>query len=330
LAICQEIDNKRNELSALSNLGGVSFALGDYAAGLDYTEQALAISREIGDRLIEGAVLNNLGEIASFQGDYATARRYYEQALAICREVGDRQGEGVALNTLGAVVFSQGNYAAARGYSERALAICREIGDRQGEPFVLHNLGAVAFAQGDAATAYRYYEQALLVSRELDQTLSIAKHMVGLAQAALAQGDPARARAHILEMLPLLEPGLTVGGAECSTHALLGCVQVLQSLNDPHGYDILVAAHARLQEQAAQIADEAARRMFLEDVPAHRELAAEFARLTTGQAAPAVETTARPPAAMVEGDRLPVRTGKKGKGREREGGKRGKKKKKGP
>jgi tetratricopeptide (TPR) repeat protein len=319
LLLCREIGDRRGEGGALNNLGTVIFHQGDYITVRPYFERALAVFREIGERRAEGGVLGNLGSVATYQGDYATARPYIEQHLAICREVGDRQAEGLVLNNLGGVAFFQGDYAAARRYLELSLAVSQDIGDRRGEGLAFKNLGRAVASQGDYAAARPYYEQALAISRQLSLAHYTAENLVGLAEVALAQGDQDGARAYVLEVLPILEVNPTLKGAEHPRRALLGCGRVLLALDDPRGQPILVEAYNRLQEQAFQIADEAARSMFLEDIPEHRDLAAEFARLTVSQAAPAVEV-----------DKLPSRTGKKkgkkGRGQERERGKRGKRK----
>jgi hypothetical protein len=52
---------------------------------------------------------------------------------------------------------------------------------------------------------------------------------------------------------------------------------VLQANGDPRASDVLAAAHARLQARAAAIPDAEARRMFLHNVPWHRELVAAWA-----------------------------------------------------
>jgi hypothetical protein len=54
---------------------------------------------------------------------------------------------------------------------------------------------------------------------------------------------------------------------------------VLHAANDPRARDVLERAHAKLQEQATKITDEAMRRSFLENVPYHREIVAAWSEV---------------------------------------------------
>jgi hypothetical protein len=58
----------------------------------------------------------------------------------------------------------------------------------------------------------------------------------------------------------------------------LTCVRVLQAHGDVRAAAVRRTAHSLLQERAAGIEDERLRRSFLENVPAHRDLIAEFER----------------------------------------------------
>jgi len=70
----------------------IYYHLGEYAAALNYYEQALTIFREIGDRAEEGTTLNNIGLIYASLGEYVVALDYFQQALTLRREIGDRAG----------------------------------------------------------------------------------------------------------------------------------------------------------------------------------------------------------------------------------------------
>ena len=59
----------------------------------------------------------------------------------------------------------------------------------------------------------------------------------------------------------------------------LTCYRVLQANDNPRAQSILDVAHQALQEQAVAITDQEMRRSFLENVPYHREIVHEFARM---------------------------------------------------
>jgi hypothetical protein len=59
----------------------------------------------------------------------------------------------------------------------------------------------------------------------------------------------------------------------------LTCYHTLRANDDARGPEVLATAHNLLQEQAAKISDEATRRLFLENVAAHREIVAIYREL---------------------------------------------------
>ena len=69
-----------------------------------------------------------------------------------------------------------------------------------------------------------------------------------------------------------LEKG-TLAGCIAPFSVYQAVYQVLQAAGDERGTAVIQSAHEQLQLQAAQIEDEMMRRLFLEQVPAHRELA---------------------------------------------------------
>jgi hypothetical protein len=57
----------------------------------------------------------------------------------------------------------------------------------------------------------------------------------------------------------------------------LSSYQVLRAAGDARAGNVLASAHGLLQERASRIADQSARRAFLEQVPSHRALAEAWA-----------------------------------------------------
>lgn len=221
--------------------------------------------------------LINLGDVAIKQGDYAVAHTYLEHGLRIVREIGNRWNEGVVLDNLGNIAASQRDYTTAQTYYEQSLILSRAIGDREGEAFALWGLGNVGLGLGDLSEAVNCYHQTLTLWRELGHPALTMEAVAGLARVALAQGDLAHAQTHVEEILSYLDQGRSLDGAEEPFWVYLTCYQVLQATHDPRAESILTTAYNLLQERAAKIGDEAARHMFWENVPYHRELGAAWA-----------------------------------------------------
>jgi hypothetical protein len=131
----------------------------------------------------------------------------------------------------------------------------------------------------------------------MDEIGLINKAMAALEAQRPMIGDAVvdAALAPLREKLALLQPQPTadqrklvtvlfadlVGFTSMSEHkepfrVLLTCFQVLRAANDPRAGTLLHAARRLLQEQADRLGDETLRRSFLGNVPANREIMAEW------------------------------------------------------
>ena len=277
LSIYREMGSRLGEEKTLNDLGIVSGDRGEYDQAGAYFRESLALIREIGDRLEEASTLSNLGLVSYYLGEYAQAQVHFQASLAIKREIGDRLGEAIALANLGAARFAQREHASAEAYLQQALTICQEIGSRWMEGVTLHELGMVLGALGEYALAEECILLALALRQKLQQPHFVAEDQAGLAQLALTQGDLPQAQAYVEEIMPYLESNPALAGMRNPFRFFLNCYQVLHASGDVRATDILMQAHTLLQERAARIADEGLRRIFLNNVPDHREILGQFA-----------------------------------------------------
>jgi DNA-binding SARP family transcriptional activator/Tfp pilus assembly protein PilF len=322
LQLFRDLGHRRNEALMLGNLGTVNMFEGHFAKAWEYYQQVLRIFAEIGDRRSESLTLTNLGDLSRKEGDYVGARAYYERSLRICRETGDRLGGAGALFALGRAARALGDYAVAMADVEQAMDVYRKIGHPHSEASNLWEQGMISHLQGDdrlalerasqalqiaqtlgdrhtraaaltimaharlgladpagAATAY---QEAVGLRRELGQHNLVIEALAGLARTALTQDDRAQALGFAEEILAHLETG-TLDGTHEPLRIYLTLYHVLDAMDDPRAGTILVTAYSLLQERAEVIPDEDARRSFLENVSAHREIVREYQELQTSQ-----------------------------------------------
>ena len=313
-------DAIRLQADGLRNLGILSYYQGNYAAAMDYYEQSLLTSQRLGDQRSDGAALNNLGVLSLSMGDYGGARAYYERALRLFRETGDRRNQAMLLSNLGAVCYYQGDYAGAMANNQQALALFRETGDRRGEASVLADLALFAHHLEDPATALDYSRQAVQLSQEIgardryadalfrlghaltslqnweeaEQAYRQSQHIrsemgqeslvvevqAGLARLALIQGHLPQALDWVEQILSFLQRG-NLDGSEEPMRVHLTCYQVLAAAGDSRASQVLKTAYQDLQSQAAHIADQSARQVFLEKVTTHRQIVLAYRNLTS-------------------------------------------------
>lgn len=308
LAIKREIGDRRGEGGTLNNLGLVANEQGQYERAARYFEQSLVIFREIGDRAGEGTTLGNLGSVARNRGQYEQASHYCEQSLAICQEIGDRRGESWTLNSLGLVAYALGQSpsplaAPARAsvscaqrdaidqqaicYYEQSLAISQEIGDRRNEGFALAGLGDVQTNLSQWTQAEATLQAAITLRQELGHPALLMESLATLARLYLAQAQPEQALVALADVLAYLEEGKNFDGTTYVLRNYLICYQVLRANEtvieggNPRAVAILRTAYNQLQEKASEFESEADRRVFLENIAAHREIVREWQRINT-------------------------------------------------
>ncbi len=82
VAICRELDAKRELSVALGKLGHVEH---DSAARSAIYEEAVAVARECGDPMQLAHAVRHLGDVARHAGETIVAERCYEEALGLYR-----------------------------------------------------------------------------------------------------------------------------------------------------------------------------------------------------------------------------------------------------
>lgn len=223
LAICREVENRKEEGWALNNIGRIYANEGHKQQALEYYWESLDIHREVGGLGGESTVLTNIGWVYYDFGQMDKARDYYEQALKIRRTIGDVRGEGAALNSLGRVYANLQQREEAREYHEHALRICREIGDRGGEGWTLNNLGRVYADMGESKQAIDYFKQALEIRREIGNRGGEGSTLNNLGWVTARLGEKRQALVYYEQALVLRrEVGNRDG--ECKTINSLGMI----------------------------------------------------------------------------------------------------------
>jgi tetratricopeptide (TPR) repeat protein len=257
----------------LNNLGLVEGLQGNTMAALDCYQRSLAIARKTGDRPNEGLVLGNLGWIAGNIGEYEKARAYTEDYLRITREVGNAFGEPLSLINLSAYAVALQDYRAAEANALLAAQLTRKIGDRSGEAWALTYLGHCYSGAGRGAEARDAYQQAYTIRTEMNQALLAAEPLAGLARAALIEGQLDEAGKMIEGLMERLEAGALEGTDE-PLRVYLTAYEVLSQLGDPRAPAVLARGGQFLEARAQNIQDAETRAMFLNNIPAHRQIRA--------------------------------------------------------
>jgi tetratricopeptide (TPR) repeat protein len=188
-----------NTLTAVNNLAGLLWDMGDYDAAEPLLRSALAsCERVLGiehpDTL--GSV-NNLAELLRTTGDYAAAEPLHRRALeAYERVLGPEHPDTLgSVNNLALLLHNKGDYAAAEPLFRRALEAQERLLGRE-HPATLqsvNNLALLLYNKGDYAAAEPLYRRALearerLLGRDHPDTLGSVNNLAAL---LYSKGDDA-------------------------------------------------------------------------------------------------------------------------------------------
>jgi tetratricopeptide (TPR) repeat protein len=143
-------------------------------------------------------------------------------------------------------------------------------------------LGHARLAQGDLDAAASAYRRAVQLNQEGKRLSRVMEGRAGLARVALARGDLATAAAEVEAILRQMGEGGSDGVLELSL-VYLTCYRVLAALADSRAAAVLEAGYRELRTRAERIQDAGTRRRFLEEIPAHRQLAALWTAERRGQ-----------------------------------------------
>jgi hypothetical protein len=165
-----------------------------------------------------------------------------------------------------------GDARQAQELAQQALLIAQETGQRRAARFAQRLLGHALLGLGLPTEAAIAYQQAL----ELDQVLGYAHFALeiaaDLASVAVAQGDLDQATASGAPLLRQLRHQ-TLPAVEEPVRVFLTCYNVLQVTVDPLAETVLKAGYDLLRQRAAQFTDDKQRSRYVENLPAHREIA---------------------------------------------------------
>lgn len=307
MRLCQRLQKTIGMMILRSDLLDIALATGDYAAARPHGEEVLRLAQGLGYRRMEATTLCALGSLARLSGAYTQAQALAAQALAAFRGMGDLVGEAVACHESGYVRLLLGDYAGAQRWLDHALHILRAA-DLPARELLQHTLllAQLAHATADDARALGHATQAVAMARRLEGTSSQAQALAllglaharlgqpqlaaeayaqalscageggaqlralphaGLAELALAGGDLAAARGHA----ELLWHMLAVEQAQLDEPfgAHVACYRVLAATGDARAAALLQRVRRLRDQYAAQIADPALRRSFLDRVASH-------------------------------------------------------------
>ncbi|MEZ4383640.1 MAG: serine/threonine-protein kinase [Nannocystaceae bacterium] len=191
------------EAARLSNLGGVAYRTGDYAAARDLHSRALAILEPaLGPtHPAVGWRVDRLGLTYNAAGDFVAAQELHERAVAILEPAlgPDHPALAVTLSNLANTHKSQGDYRTSIALHERAVAILERAHGRDHSKVAasLVNLASLKQTIGAREEALELNRRALAIDRATvgpdHPNVAISLTNIGGTLQSLRRFDEARA-----------------------------------------------------------------------------------------------------------------------------------------
>ncbi|KFV42023.1 Tetratricopeptide repeat protein 28, partial [Gavia stellata] len=153
--------------SALSSLGHVYTAIGDYPNALASHKQCVLLAKQSKDELSEARELGNMGAVYIAMGDFENAVQCHEQHLKIAKELGNKREEARAYSNLGSAYHYRRNFDKAMSYHNYVLELAQELAEKAIEMRAYAGLGHAARCMQDLERAKQYHEEQLHIAESL-------------------------------------------------------------------------------------------------------------------------------------------------------------------
>ncbi|KAJ8260857.1 hypothetical protein COCON_G00165800 [Conger conger] len=153
--------------SALSSLGHVYTAIGDYPNALASHKQCVILAKQSKDQLSEARELGNMGAVYIAMGDFANAVQCHEEHLGIAKALVNKREEARAYSNLGSAYHYRRDFDKAMSYHTRVLELAQELEERPIEMRAYAGLGHAARCMQDLERAKQYHQQQLAIAEGL-------------------------------------------------------------------------------------------------------------------------------------------------------------------
>ncbi|TRY67988.1 hypothetical protein DNTS_035551 [Danionella cerebrum] len=150
--------------SALSSLGHVYTAIGDYPNALASHKQCVLLAKQSKDQLSEARELGNMGAVYIAMGDFDNAVQCHEQHLGIAKDLGNKREEARAYSNLGSAYHYRRNFDKAMSYHTHVLELAQELEEKSIEMRAYAGLGHAARCMQDLQRAQQYHTQQLAIA----------------------------------------------------------------------------------------------------------------------------------------------------------------------
>ncbi|MEM8862690.1 MAG: tetratricopeptide repeat protein, partial [Chloroflexota bacterium] len=213
----------------------------------------------------------NLGTLNVLMGDYQIAELYYERVRQVAAERGMRPIEGRALESLAQAKLLQGDIPVGERFAQQGLQLAEDIEDLLLQAMCLYQLGQGALQRKAYGEAAEHFNKTVAIAEQIGKDSLLCEAKGRLAAIYFEQGNLAAAKETIAPILNFLQEQETAVYLPVQ-HYLVG-YNVLTACHEPAAAEkLIVAAKEYVSRQSRQLPDAKMQKLFIDQVPPHKEL----------------------------------------------------------
>lgn len=177
----KEIEYRQGIARALNILGGINWAVSNYAEALEYYFRSANNYEQLNDQLGLAKCYNNIGEIYKKLGEFDNSLEYLLQAKPIFeKEVGINKAL-LIYNNIAEIYLIKSNLEKAEEYFTMILQSDELQTDRK-LAYAYMGMGEIAFRRGSYKQAKEYYFKALEMREQMNDNRGIAQTSIKLGE----------------------------------------------------------------------------------------------------------------------------------------------------
>lgn len=178
----KELNLAKELAKPLSFIGLANAYRGNFAASLDYHQQAIELATEQNDSVQLGFGYNNFGRLFFDQGDLVRAYENLIAAKDIFEVLNDKSGLAYVYRSLAGLYSSQGDNEKALEASKQALTLRNQIGNPRGVLSALMELGLVYNDVGQSEEAIASLQEATAIAASINDEISLAEIKLAISE----------------------------------------------------------------------------------------------------------------------------------------------------
>ena len=273
--IAGEPNADRLRFRLYKSLSTANIRYGNYGKARFYGQESLTLAREQEQCIDEIDACLGVGLASWFAGMYPDALEYTQAGLALAEEAGDRAGVGLLRANMCMIYRNAGDLEQALASGKGAIPILQDLGMKRLEGQARNRLGHTYLALERWQEADKMYTVALEVWKPLNNP-NLYEAKAGRAVAVLERGRPMDAQQLVDDVLAFAVDDALQRVVE-PVLMLLNCETVLAANGQmERAASVLSQAQQWVGKIALRNEEEAVRRAYLENVPAHMELSARL------------------------------------------------------